>query len=188
MPAVLLHTCCAPCASLCVERLREEHHDVTLFFSNANIGDAEEFERRLDAVNHLAKALAAPLIVDTEARNDAWLATIRGLETAPEGGARCRRCFDYSLRRTAEATARLGFDRFTTSLTVSPHKHTPTLFAAGQAADPIRFLPCDFKKQGGFARSMHLSRELGLYRQNYCGCEFSRAARLAHFENKNRAP
>ena len=182
MATVLLHTCCAPCASVCIERLRAARHEVTLFFSNANIGDAEEYDRRLDAVRQLARALSAPLVVDEAARHGAWLAAIRGMEAAREGGPRCRACFTFSLARAAQRVAALGLDRFTTSLTVSPHKHTPTLFEVGQAADPVRFLPVDFKKQGGFQRSVILARELDLYRQDYCGCEFSRAARLQHAE------
>ena len=176
MPTVLLHTCCAPCASVCIERLRAEDLAVTLFFSNANIGDGDEYARRLEAVQRLAEALAAPLLVDETARHDDWLAAVRGLESAREGGARCRPCFAFSLNRTAARAAALGFDRFTTSLTVSPHKHTPTLFELGAAADPVRFLPVDFKRRHGFQRSVELARQLNLYRQDFCGCEFSRAA------------
>ena len=180
MPTVLLHTCCAPCASVCIERLREAGHVVTLFFSNANIGDSGEYARRLAAVVQLAEALEAPLLVDDTARHEDWLAAIRGLEAEREGGPRCRRCFAFSLGRTAARAQALGLDHFTTSLTVSPHTHTPTLFEVGKATDPIRFLPVDFKKQGGFQRSVELARRFNLYRQNFCGCEFSRAAASRH--------
>ncbi len=176
MHTVLLHTCCAPCASVCIERLRAEDLAVTLFFSNANIGDGDEYARRLDAVVRLAEALSVPLLVDGDACHDDWLAAVRGLESAREGGARCRPCFAFSLKRTAARAATLGFDRFTTSLTVSPHKHTPTLFELGTAADPVRFLPVNFKLHNGFQRSVELARQLNLYRQDFCGCEFSRAA------------
>ncbi|NLF21903.1 MAG: epoxyqueuosine reductase QueH [Lentisphaerae bacterium] len=181
MDDVLLHTCCAPCASACIERLQAARYGVTLFFSNANIGDADEYVRRLRSVERLAAALRVELIVDTEARHGDWLAAIRGHEQAPEGGARCRPCFGFSLERTARAAARLGLAHFTTSLTVSPHKHTPAILAAGRAVDAARFLPLDFKKQGGFARSVALARQYSLYRQDYCGCEFSqRPAPVPH--------
>ena len=181
MPTVLLHACCAPCASVCIERLRADDLAVTLFFSNANIGDADEYARRLRSVERLATAMRVELIVDASARHDDWLAAIRGHEQAPEGGARCRPCFGFSLERTAREAARLGLARFTTSLTVSPHKHAPTILDLGHAIDATRFLPLDFKKQGGFARSVALARQYDLYRQDFCGCEFSRrAATIAH--------
>ncbi len=173
MPTVLLHTCCAPCASVCIERLKSAQYGVSLFFSNANIGDSEEYARRLEGVRLLAKAMEVPVIVDEPARHADWLAAIHGFENAPEGGARCRLCFAFSLNRTATRAADLGFNHFTTSLTVSPHKHTPTLFEIGCTVDPARFLSINFKQQAGFQRSLELARELGLYRQNYCGCEFS---------------
>ncbi len=170
---VLLHTCCAPCASHCLVALRELGHDVTLFFSNDNLAPADEFARRLDAVRLLSERLGAPLQAPP-AEHDRWLREAAcGLEAAPERGARCGRCFRYSLCRTRDAMLRGGFDAFTTSLSVSPHKQTQTLFALGRELDPGRFLALDFKKQDGFARSLRLSAELGLYRQTYCGCEFS---------------
>jgi predicted adenine nucleotide alpha hydrolase (AANH) superfamily ATPase len=172
---VLLHTCCAPCASACVPVLRDLGHDVTLFFSNANIAPADEYVRRLDSVRRLADHFEVPLCVDPT-RHDDWLREAAlGFEREPEKGPRCTRCFRYSLCRTREAMLRDGFDAFTTTLTVSPHKHTPTLFAVGQSLDPARFLALDFKKRDGFTRSLQLTAELGLYRQSYCGCEFSAA-------------
>jgi predicted adenine nucleotide alpha hydrolase (AANH) superfamily ATPase len=170
---VLLHTCCAPCASACVPALRELGHDVTLFFSNANIAPADEYERRLDSVRLLAERLAVPLCVDP-ARHDEWLReAAAGLEGEPERGARCARCFRYSLCRTRDAALQGGFAGFTTSLTVSPHKRSGSIFDIGRSLDPARFLAVDFKKRDGFKRSLALSAELGLYRQTYCGCEFS---------------
>ena len=170
---VLLHTCCAPCASHCALALREQGHKVALFYSNANIAPHEEFERRLAAVELLARKIDAPLHVDTPDHN-AWLADVAaGFEEQPEKGTRCARCFNYSLQRTWAAMAALGMERFTTTLTVSPHKHSPTLLRLGAALDSERFLPLDFKKRGGFQRSMQLADEFDLYRQCYCGCEFS---------------
>ena len=170
---VLLHTCCAPCASHCVLALRELGHDVTMFFSNANIAPADEYARRLDAVRLLSNRLAVPLRVD-ETRHDDWLREAAcGFEREREKGLRCERCFRFSLCRTRAAMLADGFDAFTTTLSVSPHKHTPTLFAVGRALDAERFLAVDFKKHDGFKRSLQLTAELGLYRQSYCGCEFS---------------
>jgi predicted adenine nucleotide alpha hydrolase (AANH) superfamily ATPase len=170
---VLLHTCCAPCASHCVLTLQALGHDVTLFYSNANIAPPEEFLRRLDAVRLLADRVSVPLLID-EPDHDAWLReAASGFETEPERGARCARCFRFSLCRTREAMAAHGLDAFTTTLTVSPHKHAPTLFQVGHDLDAARFLAIDFKKRDGFKHSIQLAEAFGLYRQSYCGCEFS---------------
>lgn len=175
---VLLHACCGPCASACVPRLREEGHEVALFFSNCNIDTREEFERRLDAARTLGEAEGAEVVADVYDHVE-WLDKVaRGFEDAPEKGARCERCFRYSMARTAEYAAAHGFDAFTSSLTVSPHKVSPMVFAAGRESvrDGARFLEADFKKRGGFLLSTRRAAELGLYRQSYCGCEFSRRA------------
>ncbi|MDR2849843.1 MAG: epoxyqueuosine reductase QueH [Verrucomicrobiota bacterium] len=169
---LLLHTCCAPCASHCVFALRELGHDVTLFYSNANIAPHDEFLRRLDAVRLLAERLNVPVRVD-EPDHAAWLdQAAKGFEREPEKGARCERCFRFSLARTRDAMLREGFDGFTTTLSVSPHKHSPTLFKVGREVDAARFLAIDFKKNDGFKHSLQLAAEFGLYRQTFCGCEF----------------
>ena len=170
---VLLHTCCAPCASHCVLALRGLGHTATLFFSNANIAPAEEYQRRLAAVYMLAETLKIPLLLDATSHDD-WLTHVAaGFEGEPEKGMRCGRCFRYSLSRTCWEMERHGFDAFTTSLTVSPHKPTPLLFEIGKAVSETRFLAVDFKKNNGFVQSVQLATEMGLYRQRYCGCEFS---------------
>lgn len=170
---LLLHTCCAPCASHCVLVLQQLGHDVTLFYSNANIAPHAEFLKRLDAVHQLADRLKVPVLRD-EPDHAAWLEQVaRGFEQEPEKGARCERCFRYSLSRTQEAMLKQGFDGFSTSLSVSPHKHTPSLFKVGKALDERHFLAIDFKKDDGFKHSLQLAAEFGLYRQTYCGCEFS---------------
>ena len=173
---ILLHCCCAVCASSCVERLLGEGRRVTLFFSNANIAPPAEFERRLEAMRKLAAIHDLPLYVDPP-DHAAWLAHIAGYENEPERGARCPRCFGFSLARAAAKAAELGIGAFTTSLTVSPHKDSRTIFACG-AAFP-GFEAHDFKKKDGFLRSNQLARQYGLYRQCYCGCEFSAAASSA---------
>lgn len=173
MSKILLHACCGPCASHAVEELRRLGHTVTLCFSNANLAPPEEYARRLEAARQLAVRMEAPLIVDPP-DHAAWLTAMRGFEQEPEGGARCRQCFEYTLRRVQAIAVSQGFDGFTTSLTISPHKRSALIFGIGQALDPARFLPVDFKKRDGFRRSVTLAKECGLYRQDYCGCEFSR--------------
>ena len=171
---VLLHTCCGPCASACVPRLRDDGHAVTLFFSNSNIDTAAEFDRRRAAAETLAAAEGVPLVADAY-DHAAWRREVAaGLEDAPERGARCAKCFRFSLARAAAYAAAHGFDAVTTSLTVSPHKVSSVIFAQGDAVTP-NFLHCDFKKKEGFKLSARRAAELGLYRQSYCGCEFSRA-------------
>ncbi len=175
MATILLHTCCGPCASACAERLRGAGCDVTLFFSNANIAPAEEYVRRREAARRLADLTGIAFVEDTGASHAEWLETVaKGLENEPEGGARCRKCFEFSLRRAAAYAREHGFDTFTTSLTVSPHKRSQTVFEAGRAAGGDAFAEEDFKKRDGFRRSVTLAAEYGLYRQSYCGCEFSR--------------
>ena len=185
---VLLHACCGPCASACAPALVGSGHEVTLFFSNSNIDTAEEFERRRVAAAKLADSDGVGFVVDDYCHSD-WLEKVaRGFETEPERGVRCARCFRYNLSRAAEYAAANGYDAFATSLTVSPHKVSAQVFAAGRdaawiagtkkcggsAAPAPAFLEIDFKKKNGFLLSLRRAAELGLYRQNYCGCEFSR--------------
>jgi len=185
----LLHTCCGPCASACAPVLRAAGDAVTLFFSNSNLDSFAEYERRLAAARTLADAEGVPLVADPY-DHAAWLRQVAvGLEAEPERGARCAKCFRFNLARTAAYAAAHGFAGFTTSLTVSPHKPSPVVFAAGEAAaraqaeqtGAVAPTPCfravDFKKKDGFLRSLRRSAELDLYRQDYCGCEFSRRAR-----------
>ena len=167
---ILLHTCCAVCASACVERLRSEEIEPVLFFSNHNIAPKEEYDKRLESARILAKTWNIELIEDTYDHNS-WLKAIEGYESEPERGLRCSRCFAYSLSRTAQYASSNGFDHFTTTLTVSPHKVSKTIFEIGKQYPGYE--PWNFKKKDGFKRSNELSRELDLYRQSYCGCEFS---------------
>ena len=186
---VLLHMCCGPCASACVPALRELGHEVVLFYSNSNIDTQAEFETRLENAWKLAEADGVKLVADAYDHAD-WLEKVaKGLEDVPEKGARCAKCFRYNLARAAAYAAAHGHDAFATSLTVSPHKVSAMVFAAGEeaawtasakecggsASAAPKFLPVDFKKRDGFLRSLRRTAELGLYRQSYCGCEFSRA-------------
>ena len=168
---VALHVCCGPCASACVPALRDLGNEVSLFFSNSNIDTEAEFEKRLANARKLAEADGVELVADSYDHED-WLEKVaKGFEDAPEKGARCARCFRYSLARTAAWAAERGYEAFTTSLTVSPHKPSEKVFAA---SDDPRFMRENFKKRDGFMLSVRRSAELGLYRQPYCGCEFSR--------------
>ncbi len=149
---------------------------MTLFFSNCNIDTRAEFERRLAAARKLGDADGVAVVADAY-DHAAWLEQVAaGFEDAPEKGARCARCFRFSLARTAAHAAAHGYDAFTTSLTVSPHKVSPAVFAAGAdaAGNASTFLAVDFKKKDGFLCSLKRAAELDLYRQSYCGCEFSR--------------
>lgn len=170
---ILLHTCCAPCATHCVLTLLDEGHEVTLFYSNANIAHQDEWQKRLDAVQALAHHYDLPLLVDKPTHAE-WLTQVAsGFELEPERGKRCERCFRYSLARAYTATREGGYDAFTTSLTVSPHKVSATIFEVGKELSSAQFLAVDFKKNNGFKHSLELTEKLGLYRQSYCGCEFS---------------
>ena len=166
---ILLHICCAPCGGGCVERLLGEGRTVRLYYSNSNLASPEEFERRLDSVKLLARYFGVELEVDPY-DHAAYLAAVAGLEDEPERGARCAKCFAFNLGRTARCAAELKLP-FATTLTVSPHKDSATIFAAGGKYP--NFEAIDFKKRDGFRNSNRIARELGFYRQNFCGCEFS---------------
>ena len=171
-PALLLHVCCAPCASACVERLLAEKRSIVLFYSNSNIISADEFQKRLECVKQLAAFHELELIVDPY-DHDSWkqhVSALTGYESEPEGGARCGKCFEWSLGRAAAEAARRGMN-FCTSLTVSPHKNSKMIFAVGMQWK--HFETYDFKKKDGFKRSLELSRQFGFYRQSFCGCEYS---------------
>ena len=152
---------------------------MVLFFSNCNIDTREEFEKRLAEARKLGAAEGVEVVADDYDHAD-WLEQVaKGFESEPEKGARCARCFRYSLARVAAWAAANDCEAFTTSLTVSPHKVSPVVFAAGRDAElqtggTVKFLECNFKKKDGFLLSLRRSAELGLYRQSYCGCEFSR--------------
>jgi len=167
---ILLHVCCAPCATACVERLLADEREVSLYYSNSNINSKEEFEKRLAYVEKVAGVFGVNLEVDPY-QHDEWLEHVRGLENEAEKGLRCTKCFDWSLGRTALKAMEVGIESFATSLTVSPHKNSGVIFEAGNQYDSFEAL--DFKKQNGFLRSRELSEKFDLYRQSFCGCEFS---------------
>ena len=169
---VLLHICCALCATSCLERLRKEGHEVSGYFCNPNIQPRGEYLKRLQETKRLARREDFPLLVD-DYNVDEWFTQIKGLEKEPEGGRRCARCFALRLEKTAKLTKDEGFNAFCTTLTVSPHKNAESINEIGRNIAPDLFLRRDFKKQDGFKRAQELSRELNLYHQDYCGCIFS---------------
>lgn len=180
-PATLLHTCCGPCASACVPVLKGEGRSPVLYFANSNVDTAEEWAQRFDAARRLAEAEDVELVAEPY-DHDEWLEQVsKGLESEPEKGSRCVRCYHYNLLKTAKYAAFHGYTTITTSLTISPHKPSKVVFDAGESAAAevsVEFLPIDFKKKNGFLKSVARARELGLYRQSYCGCEFSKRVGL----------
>ena len=202
-PRLLLHACCAPCSSHCLEFLRQ-FFDVTVFFYNPNITEDAEYHKRVLEEKRLIKEYNRQVeeqdfegmhsdesarkigIIEGEYDPKEYFEAVKGYENIPEGGERCEKCFRLRLRRTAEVAAREGFEFFTTSLTISPLKNAELLNEIGEQAArevsaeagcEISFLPSDFKKKNGYKRSIELSHKFGLYRQDYCGCGFSKAER-----------
>ncbi len=178
-PRLLLHVCCAPCSSYCLEYL-SEYFDITVYYYNPNISKKEEYLKRLAEEERYisVKEFKHPVKL-TESTYDPqeFFDAVRGLEKEPEGGLRCRECFKLRLEASAKKAKELGFEWFTTTLTISPLKNAALLNEIGAEMGEkygVKWLPSDFKKKEGYKRSIELSREYGLYRQDYCGCVFSR--------------
>lgn len=167
---ILLHVCCGPCATASIERLLEDDWAVDLFYSNSNISPKDEYDKRLEGIVKTAEYFNVSWFADSY-DHDSWLSAVSGLENEPERGLRCGACFNYSLGRTASRAEKDGYDGFTTSLSISPHKDSKLLFEKGYGAG--KFIEYNFKKKNGYKRSIELAEDIGLYRQNYCGCEFS---------------
>lgn len=177
-PTLLLHACCAPCSSYVIEYL-EKHFDLTLYFYNPNITDTVEFAYRLNELERFVCERPGEdiKIIAPEASSREFYDAVRGFEDIPEGGERCFRCYRLRLEKTAEAAARGGYDFFCTTLSISPYKNSDMLCRIGLELEQrygVRYLPSDFKKHGGYLRSIELSSIYSLYRQNYCGCGFSK--------------
>jgi predicted adenine nucleotide alpha hydrolase (AANH) superfamily ATPase len=150
-------------------------YDLELFFSNSNIYPNAEYKKRLREVKKLAKRFNLKVKIDPY-RHQEWKKAIAGHENDPEGGERCELCFIHRLKKTADMAKKSGFSAFTSTLSISPHKSTDMINRSGREAGEklgIQYLEYDFKEQNGFSRSVELSKEYGLYRQKYCGCEFS---------------
>lgn len=184
-PSLLLHSCCAPCSSYTIEYL-SSFFKITVLYYNPNISPKEEYEKRKSEQIRLIKEMPVKnsvKLMDCDYAHDKFLSVARGYENCPEGGERCFRCYELRLRETAKTAKENAFDYFCTTLTISPLKNSAKINEIGfrlQEEYGVRWLPSDFKKREGFKRSIALSREYGLYRQNFCGCAFSRA----QLENK----
>ena len=170
---LLLHSCCGPCSSSVLEFLMPKI-DVTVYYYNPCIMPQDEYEHRLAEQRRICDILGVPLVVG-KYDNDRYLTAVSGLESAPEGGERCGKCFYLRLSETALMAKQGGYDYFCTTLTVSPHKNAEIINSIGEeiaAESGVPFLPSDFKKKNGYLRSIELSKKYGLYRQGYCGCRF----------------
>lgn len=181
-PKLLIHSCCAPCSSYVLEYL-SDYFAITIFYYNPNIYPEDEYTRRVKEQEQLISSMPLKnpvLFMEGEYNPKIYYDLIKGHEKDPEGGDRCYLCYRMRLEEAAKMARDGGFDFFTTTLTISPHKNAAKLNEIGEeiaARYDIQFLPSDFKKRNGYKRSIELSKEYGLYRQDYCGCVFSKKAR-----------
>ena len=179
-PRLLLQSCCGPCSSYVLEALTP-YFRVTVLYYNPNIQPRAEYDLRLENQRKIIAALPTPSAVDIlecDYDGEKYDAAVKGLESEPEGGARCTVCFRLRLEETAKRASELCYDWFCTTLTVSPHKDAERLNQIGKALGErygVPFLPSDFKKREGYKRSIQLSKEFDLYRQDYCGCLYSKS-------------
>lgn len=176
-PSLLLHTCCAPCSSSVIERLNE-YFDITVFYYNPNIEPYEEYIKRKEEQKRFLNVLNKDIkFMDCDYENEEFKRISKGLEYLPEGGYRCHECYKLRLLKTAQMASENQFDYFGTTLTVSPYKNSQILNAIGKEISEnlnIKYLYSDFKKKEGYKRSIELSKEYNLYRQDYCGCLYSK--------------
>ncbi|MBD3380519.1 MAG: hypothetical protein GF408_08690 [Candidatus Omnitrophica bacterium] len=182
---VLLHICCGVCASSVVERLMCEGYTVTGYFYGPNIHPHDEYDRRLDAARAVAREMRFDLIEGKYDR-ERWFEAVKGAENAPEGGKRCEICFRLRLEAAYRQMRKNMFDRFTTTLTVSPLKDAVLVNRLGREIGGDKFIIADFKKKEGCKRAVELSREMGLYRQDYCGCVYSQEEAIRSRERRSR--
>ncbi len=191
-PTLLLHVCCAPCSSACLDVLKD-WFDITLLFYNPNIQPKEEYLKRQDELKQFVKELneenaekiktgliSEIKILDVDYDPDEFFLTIKGLEKEKEGGKRCKKCFELRLAKTAEICKKGGYDYFTTTLTLSPYKDSQLLNEIGKVMQERfnkQYLFSDFKKNEGYKKSIEYSKKYNLYRQDYCGCVFSKIER-----------
>lgn len=178
VPTLLLHSCCAPCSSYVLEYL-SQHFKITLFYYNPNIYPQEEFRKRIEEQQKFIAGLTVkyPIsFIGGEYIPADFYAITKGLENEPEGGARCFACYELRLKEAAVLAKEKGFDYFATTLSISPLKNAAKINEIGEKLEQaynVKHLPSDFKKKGGYLRSIQLAKEYDLYRQNYCGCVFS---------------
>lgn len=180
VPTLLLHSCCAPCSSYTLEYL-SRYFSITVFYFNPNISPKAEFDKRFAEQKRLIETLPSEnkiSLICGDYNYDEFLNIARGYESVPEGGERCFRCYRMRLEKTAELAKQNGFDYFCTTLSISPLKNSQKINEIGfDVAEKygVKWLPSDFKKREGYKRSIELSREYDLYRQNFCGCVFSKS-------------
>ncbi|MCQ4022684.1 MULTISPECIES: epoxyqueuosine reductase QueH [unclassified Ruminococcus] len=185
VPKLLLHSCCAPCSSYVIEYL-SDYFEITVFYYNPNLYPNEEYETRSSEQKRFISEFKSkhPLsYIDVPFVPDEFYSHIKGLEKEKEGGKRCEKCFELRLGKTASLAKDKGFDYFATTLTISPLKNASLINNIGfelEAKCKVKYLASDFKKKNGFKRSTELSRQYNLYRQDYCGCVFSKQERMEH--------
>lgn len=177
-PTLLLHSCCAPCSSYVLTYLAE-YFKITVFYYNPNIYPESEYTYRVNEVKRLIEELSVKnkiSFIEGEYNPDLFFETVKGFENEKEGGERCFKCYDMRIKEASEIAKKNGFDYYTTTLSISPHKNAEKLNEIGEkyADENTRHLPSDFKKKNGFKESVRLSEKYNLYRQNYCGCVFSK--------------
>lgn len=174
--SMLLHSCCGPCSTSCIDYLAE-CFDLTVLFYNPNIAPEEEYRLRAAEQQRYIRDFTSGIKCEVcDYHPEEFYEKVKGLENCPEGGARCEKCFELRLDYCAKIAAERGFDWFCTTLTVSPHKNAQLINAIGmkKAAEyGVKFFPSDFKKKDGYLKSIRLAKQAELYRQNYCGCAFS---------------
>lgn len=181
-PTLFLHSCCAPCSSYVLEYL-SEYFKITVFYYNPNIYPDEEYYKRVEEQKQFIERFPAknPIyFLEGNFDKERFYELAKGMEELPEGGERCFRCYELRLRETADYAKKMGMDYFTTTLTISPLKNADKLNKIGLALSDeygIKYLVSDFKKKNGYKRSVELSREYEIYRQDYCGCVFSKLER-----------
>ena len=191
-PSLLLHSCCGPCSTYVLEYL-SRFFDITVFYYNPNIYPADEFFKRGDEQKRLIAAMFPDGSVGFSegAFDDSnFYETVKGLENVPEGGERCFKCYRLRLEETAQKAAEGGFEYFTTTLSISPHKNAQALNDIGRETAEkygVKYLFSDFKKKNGYKRSCELSAQYGIYRQDYCGCIFSKRETEQRRAAKNEA-
>ena len=185
-PALLLHSCCGPCCTSVVEDLIHSYA-VTVYFYNPNITDPSEYEKRIESQKKYIEQFNSRLnrpdtlaFIEGAYEPERFFDEVKGFEKEPEGGERCKICFRMRLEKTAETASIMGFDCFAATLSVSPHKSCETIGGLGRDISmrySVGFIDRDFKKDGGYQRSIELSKQYSLYRQDYCGCEFSKGGK-----------
>lgn len=188
-PKLLIHSCCAPCSSYVLEYL-SKYFAITIYYYNPNIYPEEEYHRRVEEQQLLIQSMSLAtkvIFVEGEYKPELYYNTVKSFEEELEGGERCLQCYELRLKEAAKVAQEGKYDYFTTTLSISPHKNSVKLNEIGEKVGKkygVPFLPSDFKKKNGYKRSIELSKEYGLYRQDYCGCVFSKRERENYMKTR----